>query len=558
MNATATFRQARDFLLATNGDYARACREFSWPRPAQFNWALDWFDQIARGNTSTALRVVSDAGDDTSLSFDELRRRSNRVANYLRALGIRRGDRILLMLGNEPALWEVMLAAMKLGCPLIPATTLLMGNDVRDRLERGRVRAIVTDGAYAARFEEMATDQLRLLTGGSAPGWQSLGPAANHSDEFTADGPTSASDLLLLYFTSGTTSKPKLVAHTHASYPIGHLTTMYWVGLKPGDVHLNLSSPGWAKHAYSSFFAPWNAEATNVVTQSARFDAAKLLDHLVRCEVTTFCAPPTVWRALIQLPLRSYKVRLREALSAGEPLNPEVIAQVRQAWGVTIRDGYGQTETTIQIGNFPGERVKDGSMGLPAPGHRIRLLDADGNDCDEGEVCISLENEPVPVMAGYLDDPQRTHAVMAHNCYHTGDIATRDSDGYFTYVGRNDDVFKSSDYRISPFELESVLIEHELVVEAAVVPSPDPQRLSVPKAFVVLTSGCAPDAVTARRILQFVRERVSPYKRIRRIEFCELPKTISGKIRRVELRQSELARAESARRVCEFWEEDLN
>jgi acetyl-CoA synthetase len=456
-----------------------------------------------------------------------------------------------------PALWEVMLAAMKLGCPVIPATTLLMGNDVRDRLERGHVRAIVTEAAFTSRFDGIATDQIRLLASTEADGWRSLSQADACPAEFSPDGTTQAGDLLLLYFTSGTTSRPKLVAHTHVSYPIGHLTTMYWIGLQRGDVHLNLSSPGWAKHAYSSFFAPWNADATIVVTQSARFDPAKLLEHLVRCEVTTFCAPPTVWRALIQLPLASYRVRLRELMSAGEPLNPEVIAQVRQAWDLTIRDGYGQTETTIQIGNFPGQRLKEGSMGLPAPGHRICLLDADGRESDEGEVCISLDDKPVAVMSGYLDDPQRTGAVMQHNCYHTGDIATRDADGYYTYVGRNDDVFKSSDYRISPFELESVLIEHELVVEAAVVPSPDPQRLSVPKAFVVLRTGCAPDVAAAREILSFVRSRVSPYKRIRRIEFCDLPKTISGKIRRVELRQSETKRAGSARRECEFWEEDV-
>lgn len=556
MSTTDTLRQTRDFLLATRSDYARAYRDFEWPRFEHFNWALDWFDAIARGNTRTALRVIG-TQSDTSVSFEELRRRSNRIANHLRSLGLRRGDRVLLMLGNTPVLWEAMLAAMKLGCPLIPATTLLMGTDVRDRLERGQVRAVVTESACAARFEGLAGDRLLLLSEGSAPGWQPLGAARGCADEFAADALTQASDLLLLYFTSGTTSRPKLVAHTHVSYPIGHLSTMYWLGLTPGDVHLNLSSPGWAKHAWSSFFAPWNAEATILVTKDARFDAARLLEYLVRCEVTSFCAPPTVWRALIQLPLRSYAVKLRELLSAGEPLNPEVIEQVRQAWGLTIRDGYGQTETTLQIGNFPGQPLRAGSMGQPAPGYRIRLLDTDGGDAREGEICISMAGQPPPVMLGYIDDAERTRAVMEHGCYHTGDVAACSDDGHYTYVGRNDDVFKSSDYRISPFELESVLIEHEAVVEAAVVPSPDERRLSVPKAFVVLAAGHAPDRSTARSILAYVRERVSPFKRIRRVEFAELPKTISGKIRRVELRQAEAARAGVARHANEYWEEDL-
>jgi acetyl-CoA synthetase len=332
---------------------------------------------------------------------------------------------------------------------------------------------------------------------------------------------------------------------------------MYWLGLQPGDVHLNLSSPGWAKHAWSSFFAPWNAEATIVAMQTARFDAAQLLRELVRCEVTSFCAPPTVWRALIQLPLQDAKVKLRELLSAGEPLNPEVIAQVRNAWGLTIRDGYGQTETTLQVGNFPGQPVKPGSMGRAAPGYRIALLDDDGHPREEGEICVALADKPVGVMPGYLDDPQRTANVMRHGHYHTGDVAMRDADGYFTYVGRNDDVFKCSDYRISPFELESLLIEHECVMEAAVVPSPDPQRLAVPKAFVVLRQGFAPTRETALSVLRFVRSRSSPFKRVRRLEFADLPKTVSGKIRRVELRGIELQRSLETRRPQEFWEEDF-
>jgi acetyl-CoA synthetase len=385
MSGTVLFRQARDTLIGHRTDYERAVAAFSWPHLQQFNWALDWFDVIARGNQRTALRIVGDSGD-VSLSFEELRQRSNRLANHLRALGLQRGDRILLMLGNVPNLWELMLASIKLSCPIIPTTTLMMPDDLRDRVVRGGAKAIVTEAAYADRFSWLDGSHVKLLAAGQVSGWRSLADADAVSVEFAPDGPTNASESLLLYFTSGTTAKPKLVQHTHVSYPVGHLATMYWLGLQPGDAHLNLSSPGWAKHAWSSFFAPWNAEATIVTMQTARFDAAQLLRELVRCEVTSFCAPPTVWRALIQLPLQDAKVKLRELLSAGEPLNPEVIAQVRNAWGLTIRDGYGQTETTLQVGNFPDQPVKPGSMGRAAPGYRIALLDDDGQPREEGDL----------------------------------------------------------------------------------------------------------------------------------------------------------------------------
>jgi acetyl-CoA synthetase len=557
MSATEIFRRARDLLIATQSDYERARREFDWPRFETFNWAHDWFDVIARGNTRTALRIVDDSREVLELSFEQLRVNSNRLASYLLRIGVRRGDSVLLMVGNAPALWETMLALIKLGCPAVPTTTLMTPADLRYRLEHANVKAVVTEPQYADRFAGLMQGRIGLLTQGTMPGWLSLSEATSEPADFAARGTTRANDPLLLYFTSGTTSRPKLVVHTHVSYPVGHLSTMYWAGIRPGDVHLNLSSPGWAKHAYSSFFAPWAAEATVVAMHSARFDPARLLDVLITQQVTSFCAPPTVWRALVGLPLASYGTRLRELLSAGEPLNPEVIAQVRQAWGLTVRDGYGQTETTLQVGNFPGQPVVPGCMGRPAPGYRITLLDSNGEPATEGEICVDLGNAPAGVMSGYLDDPQRTAAVMRNGHYHTGDSARVEDDGNITFVGRNDDVFKSSDYRISPFELESVLIEHEAVIEAAVIPSPDPRRLSVPKACVILAPGFAQDRATAQAILHFVRERVPPYQRIRRIEFRDLPKTVSGKIRRVELRQAELARTSEARGACEFWEEDF-
>jgi acetyl-CoA synthetase len=558
MSSSRRFIEVRDLLLRCREDWAGAQRQFRWPVLEEFNWVRDYFDVVAAGNGVPALRVVDDAGGDQSLTFSELAQRSAQVANFLASEGLRAGDRLLIMLPNCVPLWETMLAAIRLGAVMIPATTLLEHEDLRDRLERGRVKAIVTDAGLAGRFAGLPGAPLRIAVGRSVEGWVAYDRWRTAPGQFVAQAPTRADDLLLLYFTSGTTARPKLVAHTHVSYPVGHLSTMYWLGLQPGDVHLNLSSPGWAKHAWSSFFAPWNAQATILAYHYERFDARALLEQLVRCRVTSFCAPPTVWRMLIQCELRAWRVSLRELASAGEPLNPEVIAQVRDAWGITIRDGFGQTETSAQVGNPPGQAVKPGSMGRPLPGYPIVLLGADGRVSEEGEICIDLAHRPLGLMQGYLDDPERNASAMGDGYYHTGDVASRDAQGYLTYVGRMDDVFKSSDYRISPFELESVLIEHPAVAEAAVVPSPDALRLSVPKAFVVLAANCSPDADTARAILRHMRERVSPYKRIRRLEFAPLPKTISGKIRRVELRKLEQARGTDAtRRPQEFWEEDL-
>ena len=557
MTNSQRFIALRDELLRMREDCAGARREFRWPVFGDFNWARDYFEVIAAGNEATALRMVDDAGGDRAVSFDAMARRAAQVAAYLAAHGIGRGDRILVMLPNCVPLWEVMLAAIRLGAVIIPATTLLEREDLRDRLERGHVSAVVTEAALTARFQGLPGAPVRIATGGPEEGWIPFEDSLDTSAS-VPPAPTRADELLLLYFTSGTTARPKLVAHTHVSYPVGHLSTMYWLGLRPGDVHLNLSSSGWAKHAWSSLFAPWNAQATILAYHYERFDARALLARLVQCRVSTFCAPPTVWRMLIQHDLREWPVSLREAASAGEPLNPEVIARVRDAWGVTLRDGFGQTETTALVGNPPGELVKPGSMGRPLPGFAVVLLDAEGHPAQEGEICLDLAQRPLGLMQGYLDDPERTASAMGDGYYHTGDVARRDAEGYLTYIGRIDDVFKSSDYRISPFELESVLIEHPAVAEAAVVPSPDPLRLSVPKAFIVLTAGAPADAATAVSIFHHVRERVSPYKRIRRLEFAALPKTISGKIRRVELRRLEEARAPGdARRPQEFWEEDL-
>ncbi|MBV9461682.1 MAG: AMP-binding protein [Bradyrhizobium sp.] len=562
-----SFKEARAFLLKHRTDYDAAVKGFRWPDPVPFNWALDWFDaELARDPESrdrAALWIV-DAGHDreTKLSFATLSRRSNQVANFLRAQGLKRGDHLLLLLGNVVPLWETMLAAMKLGVVIIPATTLLTPDELQDRLDRGRARVVVATQDQVGKFASLKADELvGIVVGASAKvdGWLPFEQAAEFPETFTPDGLTGADDPVLLYFTSGTTAKPKLVRHSQRSYPVGALSTMYWLGLQPGDVHLNISSPGWAKHAWSCFFAPWNAGATIFIVNQPRFEAKQLLATIGRCGVTTLCAPPTVWRLFIQERLADFKVSLREVCGAGEPLNPEVIDQVRAAWGLTIRDGYGQTETTALAGNSPGQKVKVGSMGRPLPGYRVEVMDSDGQVTKEGEVTLVLgADRPAGLMQGYQGEDGQLSGVDGTH-YRSGDVVFVDEDGYFTFVGRSDDVFKSSDYRISPFELESILLEHECVAEAAVVPSPDPIRLAIPKAYVLCTAGVERSPETALSIFKHLHTRLAPFKRIRRLELVtELPKTISGKIRRVQLRRLEHDdNREDALRGKEYREEDF-
>lgn len=558
MTVTDDFRAARNRLLELREDYERARAEFEWPRFSEFNFALDWFDALGadpvRGG-QPALVIVEQDGSSTRRTFAELSARSAQVANWLRAQGVKRGDRMIIMLGNQVELWELMLAGIKLGIVMIPTTTLMGRRDLEDRVERGGAQWVTVGGTNAHKFEEVSGDYRVIVVGapGGAEGTTARGDLAHGAlayegssaadTVFVPDAPTKADETMLLYFTSGTTSRAKLVEHTHTSYPVGHLSTMYWIGLEPGDIHLNVASPGWAKHAWSNVFTPWIAEATVFIYNYERFDASALMEQMGAEGVTSFCAPPTVWRMLIQSDLTRLKTPPSKVVSAGEPLNAEVIGQVEKAWGVTIRDGFGQTETTVQIANCPGQPVTVGAMGKPLPGYDVVLVDpATGEEGDDGELCLALDPRPVGLMKGYYGDPDKTADAFRDGYYHTGDMATRNADGVITYVGRGDDVFKSSDYRLSPFELESVLIEHPAVAEAAVVPSPDEVKLSVPKAFVVLAGGYEPGPDIAEEILRFCRGQLAPFKRIRRIEFTELPKTISGKIRRVELRHSEEAR----------------
>lgn len=529
--ATVALRAARDLLVQTREDHDAALGQFTWPDVGEeFNWAHDWFDQILGSRNDDGLVIVEENGECEAYSFQELSVRSNKVARWLGERGVGKGQPVVVMLDNQVELWLSMLAVMKLGAIVVPTTSAVGAEELADRVGRSGATLVICNDRDAAKTDRCGVD---VVFAQDLSASDKLSPAP-------VDHPhTLVTDPLLYYFTSGTTSSPKLVEHSQISYPLGHLSTLYWIGLLPGDRHLNVSSPGWAKHAWSSFFAPWLAEATIVVLNYTRFDAANLISVLREWDVTTLCAPPTVWRMLISDDLGGVPGSLREVLAAGEPLNPEVIEQVRRAWGLTVRDGFGQTETTAQIGNPPGSQVKPGSMGRRLPGVPVVLVDpvTGKTSSIEGEICLDLSQRPLSLMTGYRDDSERQDEAMAGGFYHTGDVASVDADGYITFIGRTDDVFKASDYKISPFELESALLEHPAIAEAAVVPAPDPVRLAVPKAYVSLVKGIEANRDTAFDIFKFARGVLAPYQRVRRLEFSQdLPKTISGKIRRSELR----------------------
>ncbi|AMB59716.1 AMP-binding protein [Microterricola viridarii] len=569
---TTALRAARDQLLELRSDGAAARAEFRWPDVGpDFNWAQHWFDALAAGpdgtgNDGTALWIVEEDGSEARYSFAELRERSDRLANWLRAEGVRPGDAVMLMLGNRVELWDSMLAVLKLGAVILPSSVVLGPADLTDRVERAAVRFVIADPTDAAKFADVPGDYRGICVGAGVTGGPAAAPAGWLDMADAAGSPASAiqntvgsGDPALIYFTSGTTSLPKMVVHSHLSYPVGHLSTMYWLGVQPGDVHMAISSAGWGKHAWSSFFAPWIAGATVFVYNYARFDAAALVAQLDRAGVMTFCAPPTVWRMLIQSEVRQKPHALRELLSAGEPLNPEVIGRIRDWWGLEIRDGYGQTETTALIGNTPGTPLVPGAMGHPLPGVSIALVDpltGKPSETNEGEICLDLASRPLNLMTGYLGDPERTRSAMRGGFFHTGDVASRAADGTLTFIGRTDDIFKSSDFKVSPFEVESVLIEHPAVAEAAVVGAPDATRLNITKAYIALAAGALPDEATALAVLAHARAALPPYMRVRRIEFFELPKTASGKIRRVELRQREVDAAAAGLRAPGEWREE--
>ena len=533
--------------------------------PERFNWAAEVFEgrHLRRAPDRPALVWADDAGHEVRFSYREFVAAGNRLLGLLRRLGLKEGQPIFVMLPVYPEVWLSYYAAIKGGFVLVPAATILVPSDIEYRFRQLRPGAVVADPVSAKKIDwaEMTIGQpvpIKLIVGGERPGWTPVDASRGEPAE-ARPAETRSADPLFEFFTSGTTGLPKVVTHTHASYPIGHLTTSAWIGVKPGDVHANISQAGWAKFAWSSFFAPWNVGATTFAFHyTGRFDPRHQLEALQNHEVTTFCAPPTVWRMFILEDLSGYRFRFRECVSAGEPLNPEVIDAWRKGTGVTLRDGFGQTESTLMVGNFPGREIKPGSVGWPSFLFDVRVVDDQGMEATpgkEGNIAVHLAPRPPGLFAGYLGaSPEVTAKAFRGEWYLTGDRAYRDPDGRFWFVGRADDVIKSSDYRIGPFEVESALTEHPAVAEAAVVGSPDPIRGALVKAFVILRPGQTPSPELARDLFLFARTKLAPYKIPRILEFCpELPKTLSGKIRRTELRQMESqARGRAERRSNEF------
>lgn len=518
--------------------------------PEFFNFTADVFDRWASQtpNQPALWWVDVDGRSETKLSFEELARQSVALAAGLRDAGLEPGNRVMLLIGRRPEWWVAMLALIRAGLVVAPGTTLLTGKDVAFRLEAAGVAAVIADAKTAEAVDVGRAGQpLKLLVStGERPGWRSMASLMSPERRFPPT-PTRSNDPCLLFFTSGTTGAPKMVLHTHVSYPLAHVVTgRDWLGVKAGDLHWNLSDTGWAKAAWSSLFGPWHQGATVFVqAPGPKFDAEQMLDTLAQYPITTLCAPPTAFRQLVTRNLTGRGLeRIREVVAAGEPLNPEVIEQWRAATGRTIRDGYGQTETTLLLGNFPSQPVKPGSMGVPAPGFDISLVDENLSPVGanvEGEIAIRVKPaRPLGLFAGYENNPEENERKFRGDFYLTGDRAVRDADGYYWFVGRADDVILSGGYRIGPFEVESALVEHPAVVEAAVVGAPDPERYQIVKAFVVVAPGIEPSVELSQQLKDHVKKTTAPYKYPREIEFVDvLPKTISGKILRGELRRRE-------------------
>jgi acyl-coenzyme A synthetase/AMP-(fatty) acid ligase len=537
-------------------DYEAERRNFRWEVPERFNFAFDVIGKWASDPNKLAMHWVGSQGQERQITFAEFARRSNQVANALKELGINKGDRVLIMLPRLPEWWETALGLMKIGAIAIPCTTQLTPKDIQYRSEAATPVAIVTDAEGAVKFDEARsscpTIRIAVLVGeGVREDWVNYEQVVGAASDQYEHPRNLSSDPLLIYFTSGTVGYPKMVLHTHATYPIGHIITgKYWLDLGPDDLHWNVSEMGWAKAAWSNLFGPWNMGAEMFIyDQRGKFSAKETLEFLQKYPISTFCAPPTVYRLLVQEDLSRYRFpKLRHCVGAGEPLNPEVIAAWQKATGLTIRDGYGQTETVLICGNFPPLEVKPGSMGKPSPGFELAVIDDAGQILPpgkEGDIAIRVKPErPVGLFVGYWNNPEATEGCYRGDWYITGDRAYVDEHGYFWFVGRADDVILSAGYRIGPFEVESALIEHPAVVEAAVVASPDEVRGEVVKAFVVLAPGYEPSEQLVVELQEHVRKVTAPYKYPRKIEFVsELPKTISGKIRRVQLRELERQRA---------------
>jgi acetyl-CoA synthetase len=534
------------------GSYEEFSRDYRVDIPDRFNFAWDVVEAYAAAEPArTALVWADEKGAEATFTFGQMAELSTRAALFFLSLGIGRGDPVMLILKRRHEYWPCLLGLHKIGAIAIPATHLLTKKDIAYRNSAAGVKAIVAVGEQAvldsvdAAAADSPTLAHRICLSARRPGWLTLEEGMARAGTSLSRMPTENADTSLLYFTSGTTGMPKMVQHDFA-YPLGHiLTAKYWQNVVDGGLHLTVADTGWAKAAWGKIYGQWICGSAVFVYDYDRFVPPQMLERIARHRVTTFCAPPTLYRFFIKEDLRRYDFSsLRHCAVAGEPLNPEVYSQFLDATGLKLREGYGQTEMTVAVATFPWVEPKPGSMGLPAPGYDIDLVDDDGRSCDvgeKGEIVVRTDKRmPVGIFHGYYRDPDLTRRAWHDGVYHTGDVAWRDEDGYLWFVGRTDDVIKSSGYRIGPFEVESALIEHPAVLECAVTGVPDPDRGAIVKATVVLAKGRLPSPELARELQEHVKKITAPYKYPRIVEFAtELPKTISGKIRRVEIREKD-------------------
>ncbi len=536
--------------------YEDFLQNYSVKVPENFNFAFDVVDELAKTSPNKpALVWCNDNDEERIFSFKEISEITDKTANYFKSIGIEKGDRVMLILKRNYQFWYAIIALHKIGAVAIPATHLLTKKDLIYRNNAADVKSIIStnDKDILEHIEacesESPTLKIKAIANGKREGWLSFDEGiSNASSDFakpTGEDMPQNEDIMLLYFTSGTTGNPKMVAHNF-EYPLGHIiTSKFWQNSQVGGLHLTVADTGWAKAAWGKLYGQWLCETSIFVYDMEKFVPKLLLDKLVKHKVTSFCAPPTIFRFLIKENLENFDLSaLKYCCIAGEPLNPEIFYQFLKATGVKLMEGFGQTETIVTLANFPWMEPKPGSMGKPSPLFNIDIADGEGKSCavgEEGEIVIKIEGKPpVGMFLGYHKDEELTNKVWYDGVYHTGDIAWKDEDGYFFYVGRSDDVIKSSGYRIGPFEVESALIEHPAVMETAITAVPDPVRGQVVKATIVLTKDYSPSEELKIELQDHVKKVTAPYKYPRIIEFVdELPKTISGKIRRVELREKD-------------------
>ncbi len=533
-------------------------------KPTYFNWVTDIFEPLNVREYPNDKALIWKYNDQEEIyTFAEISARSNQFLNFIRKFDVEQGDNIFIQLPLVPPNWYSYLACIKGGVVIIPAATSLEVRDLEFRFQSVFPQVALADQDNAEKIDIAEKTlgkkiKVKIITEGNRKGWEPINKIFSEPTE--AEGAnTKSDDDLFYFFTSGTTGMPKIVIHTHYGYPTGHLTTTSWIGLKRGDLHYNISQPGWAKFSWSSFFASWNVGATILGYHADRFVPKEQLQTMQDLKVNTFCSPPTSLRMLIQEDLSAYKFSLRECVAAGEPLNPEIIEVWKKATGILIRDGYGQTEATALVCNLPNTVVKFGSMGKPTFLYDVIIADEDGKEIqnlEEGNICLVHNNESINgIFKTYLLDTERHSLVFKHGLYYTGDKAYKDEEGYLWFVGRDDDVIKASDFRVGPFEVESILLEHPKVLEAAVIASPHALRSNAVKAFVILAPNVKMTAEVAQELFDYSEENLSRYKIPRIIEFTEeLPKTISGKIRRIELRAEEaVSKQKKEKRANEFY-----